>query len=316
MNSTNRGQVRQPTQVAVLMGGTSAERQISLKSGQRCAAALQREGYDVIPMDADTHIAAKLQETRPDIVFNALHGGWGENGSIQGALEILGIPYTHSGITPSAIAMNKHISKRLFQAAGIPTPPHKLTTRQQAAKTHLMKPPYAVKPLDQGSSLGVILVTDKDAPPPAKLLEPEWKFGDNIILEQFIPGRELTCGIMDNQPMEVIDIVTDTAFYDYRNKYTPGAARHILPAHIPPDIQQRIQEISLQAHRILGCRGISRADLRWDDTIPGTQGLFLLEINTQPGMTETSLIPHMAEHAGIPYDQLVRWMVEDASCPR
>ena len=301
--------------VAVLMGGWSGEREISLKSGRGCAAALRREGLRVTELDADRDIATTLRALAPDVAFNALHGAWGEDGAVQGVLETLGIAYTHSGVLASALAMNKQISKRLFAAAGLPLAEDKVATRQQAAQAHILPPPYVVKPLCEGSSLGVLLVLDKHEPPPQALVADDWRYGERVMVERFIPGRELTCCVMGERVLDVIDIVTDQGFYDYRNKYTPGGSRHLLPADVPAAVYRRVQEISLQAHRLLGCRGVSRADFRFDDSA-AADGLFLLEVNTQPGMTETSLIPDMAAHVGISYDQLVRWMVEDASCPR
>ena len=302
--------------VAVLMGGDSGEREVSLNSGRGCAAALRRAGFQVTELDADRRVATMLEQLRPNVAFNALHGAWGEDGAVQGVLETLGIAYTHSGVLASALAMNKAVSKRLFAAAGLPVAEDKIVPRQQAGRAHLMNPPYVVKPLCEGSSLGVFLVLDADAPPPAEILADAWNFGERVMLERFIPGRELTCCVMGERVLDVIDIVTASGFYDYRNKYTPGASQHLLPADIPAPVYRHIREISLQAHRTLGCRGVSRADLRFDESIGGIEGVFLLEVNTQPGMTETSLIPDMAAHAGISYDQLVCWMVEDASCRR
>lgn len=311
-----RIQAGETLHVAVLMGGWSGEREVSLNSGNGCAAALHREGFKVTELDADRSIASRLESLRPDVAFNALHGAWGEDGSLQGILETLGIAYTHSGVLASALAMNKEVSKRLFVSCGLPVAPDRVVARRQAAKTHVMDPPYVVKPIGGGSSLGVFLVMDKNEVPPAELSSSTWSFGEQVIVEQFIPGRELTCCVMDERVLDVIDIVTDQGFYDYRNKYTPGGSEHILPADIPGDVYRHVQEISLMAHRVLGCRGVSRADLRFDESIGGKAGVFLLEVNTQPGMTETSLIPDLAAHVGISYDQLVRWMVEDASCRR
>ena len=306
----------QPLHVAVLMGGWSGERDISLQSGRGCAAALRRQGFRVTELDADRAVATTLRELRPDVAFNALHGAWGEDGAVQGVLETLDIAYTHSGVLASALAMNKEISKRLFAAAGLPVAEDRVVPRQQASQTHILPPPYVVKPLCEGSSLGVFLVLDKNAPPPAQLASDTWCFGERVMVERFVPGRELTCCVMGDRVLDVIDIVTEQGFYDYKNKYTPGGSQHLLPADVPEPVYRRVQEISLQAHNLLGCRGVSRADLRFDESIGGVEGVFLLEVNTQPGMTETSLIPDIAAHVGISYDQLVGWMVEDASCPR
>ena len=301
--------------VAVLMGGWSGEREVSLNSGSGVAAALRREGYRVSEVDMDRSVAAVLEELRPDAAFNALHGTWGEDGAIQGVLEILNIPYTHSGVAASALAMDKEISKRIFAACGLPVVEDRVLSRQEVAAGHVMPPPYVVKPLREGSSLGVSLILREDTPPPQNLAAEDWRFGERVMVERFVPGRELTCAAMGDKALDVIDIVTERGFYDYDNKYTPGGSEHILPADIPSDIYRRVQEISLRAHRALGCRGISRADFRFDES-KGADGLVLLEVNTQPGMTETSLIPDMAAHAGISYDKLVRWMMEDASCLR
>ncbi|MCY4049383.1 MAG: D-alanine--D-alanine ligase [Hyphomicrobiales bacterium] len=301
--------------VAVLMGGWSGERDISLMSGRGCADALRREGFKVSEVDVDHSVASKLETLKPDVAFNALHGAGGEDGCIQGVLETLEIPYTHSGVLASALAMNKEISKRLFSAHGLPVAQDRIVARTRAAAEHALEPPYVIKPLCEGSSLGVFLVLDEDAPPPPELLNDAWEFGERIMVERFIPGRELTCCVMGDKALDVIDIVTDGGFYDFQNKYTPGGSQHILPADVPGDVYRRTQEISLHAHRVLGCRGVSRADFRFDEAL-GVDGIILLEVNTQPGMTETSLIPDMANHIGIPYDKLVKWIAQDASCWR
>ena len=301
--------------VAVLMGGWSGERDISLMSGGGCADALRREGFKVSEVDVDRSVASKLETLKPDIAFNALHGAGGEDGCIQGVLETLEIPYTHSGVLASALAMNKEISKRLFASHNLPVAQDRIVARMQAAAEHVLEPPYVVKPLCEGSSLGVFLVLDENASPPKELLDDAWEFGERVMVERFIPGRELTCCVMDNKALDVIDIVTDEGFYDFQNKYTPGGSQHILPADIPADVYRRTQEISLHAHRILGCRGVTRADFRFDEAL-GADGIILLEVNTQPGMTETSLIPDITNHIGISYDKLVRWIAQDASCWR
>ena len=301
--------------VAVLMGGWSGERDISLMSGSGCADALRREGFKVSEVDVDRSIASKLETLKPDIAFNALHGAGGEDGCIQGVLETLEIPYTHSGILASALAMNKEISKRLFAAHGLPVAQDRIVARTRASAEHVLEPPYVVKPLCEGSSLGVFLVLDENASPPTELLDDAWEFGERVMVERFIPGRELTCCVMDDKALDVIDIVTDEGFYDFQNKYTPGGSQHILPADIPDDVYRRTQEISLHAHRVLGCKGVTRADFRFDEAL-GADGVILLEINTQPGMTETSLIPDITNYIGISYDKLVRWIAQDASCWR
>lgn len=301
--------------VAVLMGGWSGERDISLMSGSGCADALRREGFKVSEVDVDRSIANKLETLKPDIAFNALHGAGGEDGCIQGVLETLEIPYTHSGILASALAMNKEISKRLFAAHGLPVAQDRIVARTQASAEHVLEPPYVVKPLCEGSSLGVFLVLDENALPPTELSDDAWEFGERVMVERFIPGRELTCCVMDDKALDVIDIVTDEGFYDFQNKYTPGGSQHILPADIPDDVYRRTQEVSLHAHRALGCKGVTRADFRFDEAL-GADGVILLEVNTQPGMTETSLIPDITNYIGISYDKLVRWIAQDASCWR
>ena len=299
--------------VAVLMGGWSAEREISLRSGKACADAAERAGYRVSRLDVDREVAAALRALKPDAALNVLHGRPGEDGTLQGLLEILGIPYSHSGVLASALAMQKDIAKTVLKAAGVPVPGGRVATRSEAAARHLLPKPYVIKPIAEGSSVGVFIVREDHAHPPQELTRADWSFGERVLVEPYIPGKELTCAVMGDRALGVIEIVANTKFYDYEAKYAPGGSRHLLPAPIPAGVYAEVQRLSLAAHRALGCRGISRADFRYDD---GEVGLACLEVNTQPGMTEVSLVPELAAHAGIPFDDLVRWMIEDASLDR
>jgi D-alanine-D-alanine ligase len=298
------------------MGGWSAEREISLRSGRACADALQQQGYRVSRVDVGRDIATVLQTIKPDVALNVLHGRPGEDGTLQGILEILAIPYSHSGVLASALAMQKDLAKVVFHACGIPVPEGIVVSRLEAAREHVMPPPYVVKPLAEGSSVGVFIVTESHPHPPQELYREDWAFGDKVIVERYVPGKELTCAVMGEEALDVIEIVPAVRFYDYEAKYAPGGSRHVLPAQILPNVYQETRRLALAAHRALGCRGVSRADFRYDDGAQGTGGLFCLEINTQPGMTETSLVPELAAHAGISFGELVRWMVEDASLNR
>ncbi len=300
--------------VAVLMGGWSAEREVSLRSGKACADALSRLGYRVTPIDAGRDIAAVLTAVKPDVALNVLHGRPGEDGTLQGVLEVLGIPYSHSGVLASAVAMHKGYAKAIFRAAGIPVAEDLIVSRIEAAERHLMAPPYVIKPMAEGSSVGVFIVTEEHPHPPQELYRDDWAFGEQILIERYIPGKELTCAVLGDRALDVIDIVPTTQFYDYEAKYAAGGSRHVLPAQILLNVYQEVRRLSLAAHNALGCRGVSRADFRYDDR--GTGELVCLEINTQPGMTETSLVPELAAYAGITFDELVRWMVEDASTNR
>ena len=302
--------------VAVLLGGWSAEREVSLASGKACGAALEGEGYKVTYIDVDRDLAIRLAEVKPDVVFNALHGPYGEDGTVQGMLEIMGLPYTHSGVLASALAMHKAHSRTIFKAAGIPIADGKVVHRLTAAESHVFPPPYVLKPEAEGSSVGVFIVREDQAHPPQELFSSDWKYGDHVLAERYVAGKELTCAVMGNVALGVIDVVPTQGFYDYAAKYVPGGSKHVLPAEIKPNVYQEVQKLALKAHRALGCRGVSRADFRYDDRAEGTTGLVCLEVNTQPGMTETSLVPEMAAHAGHTFGDLVRWMVEDASCNR
>jgi D-alanine-D-alanine ligase len=302
--------------VAVLMGGWSAEREVSLRSGKACADALEKKGYRVTKIDVGRDIGTVLQTLKPDAALNVLHGRPGEDGTLQGILEIVGIPYTHSGVLASAMAMQKDLAKVLFRAAGVPTPGGKLVSRMAAAREHVLERPYVLKPNSEGSSVGVFIVTKAHEHPPQELTRADWELGELVLAEPFIPGKELTCAVMGEEALGVIEIVPTARFYDYEAKYAPGGSTHILPAEISPFVYQEVRRLAVAAHRALRCRGVSRADFRWDDTAQGAEGLVCLEVNTQPGMTETSLVPELAAHAGIPFAELVQWMVEDASLNR
>ena len=303
--------------IAVLMGGWSAEREVSLRSGKACADALERMGsYRVSRIDVTRDIAATLRALKPDAALNVLHGRPGEDGTLQGMLEILGIPYSHSGVMASAVAMQKDIAKTVLKAANVPVPGGVVVSRAEAAKKHPLPPPYVIKPVAEGSSVGVFIVREDHKHPPQELTRADWTFGDKVLVEPYIPGKELTCAVMGDKALGVIEIVANTKFYDYEAKYALGGSKHLLPAPVSKEIYEECRRLSLAAHRALGCRGVTRSDFRYDDSLGGTKGLACLEVNTQPGMTETSLVPEMAVHAGITFEALVAWMVEDSSLDR
>jgi D-alanine-D-alanine ligase len=302
--------------VAVLMGGWSAERDISLRSGKACADALERTGFRVTRIDVDRNVAAALGAAKPDVALNLLHGRPGEDGAIQGLLEILAIPYSHSGVLASALAMQKDRAKIVMREAGVPVPEGVVVDRREASRAHVLERPYVIKPVAEGSSVGVFIVTEAHAHPPQELTRPDWAFGEEVLVERYVAGKELTCAVMGDRALDVIEIVPTVKFYDYEAKYVPGGSKHLLPAPIKPNVYQEARRLAALAHRALGCRGVSRADFRYDDRMEGAQGLVCLEVNTQPGMTETSLVPELAAFAGIPFEELVRWMVEDASLNR
>ena len=303
--------------LAVLMGGFSSERPVSLSSGTACADALEAEGFRVTRVDVDRNVASVLADLRPDVVFNALHGPYGEDGSIQGILEYLEIPYTHSGVLASALAMDKAQAKLVAKAAGIPVAEARVMTRFEIGNEHPMKPPYVVKPVREGSSFGVVIVQEDRSHPPQVLSSSEWRYGEAVMVERYIHGRELTCGVMGDTPLGVTEIIPlSHDFYDYDAKYAEGGSRHVIPAEISPNIYQTIQSLALKAHQAIGCRGVSRSDFRFDDRFSKDGEVIWLEINTQPGMTPTSLVPEMAAHAGLSFGEFLRWMVEDASCLR
>jgi D-alanine-D-alanine ligase len=303
--------------VAVLMGGWSAEREVSLRSGAGCADALEAARYRVTRIDVARDIAAVLAGLRPDVAFNALHGRVGEDGTIQGVLEILRIPYTHSGVLASALAAQKDLARIVMRAAGVPVAEGLVIDRHEAARRHAMTPPYVLKPLNEGSSLGVVIVKWDRSHPPQEVGRADWPYGDLLLAERYIGGLELTCAVMGDKPLGVIEVQpVSEAFYGYDAKYAKGGSIHVLPAKIKPNIYHEVQDLSVRAHRALGCRGVSRADFRYDESKGEGGELICLEVNTQPGMTETSLVPEMAAHAGISFSELVSWMVEDASCDR
>jgi D-alanine-D-alanine ligase len=300
--------------VVVLMGGYSAEREVSLSSGRECAKALADCGYRVRVADVERDLRALLRalEPRPDVVFNALHGSGGEDGTVQGVLEMLRIPYTHSGVLASALAMHKPTAKMLFRAAGLPVAEGLVARPEELAEADPLPAPFVVKPTDQGSSVGVRIVRQNDNSWREEVKA--WRFGPELLIERFIPGRELTVAILGDRALGVCEIEPAGSFYDYEAKYAAGGSVHRTPAPIPSKVYEAALDIALRAHRALGCRGVSRADLRYDDTPDGGGHLYLLEVNTQPGMTPTSLVPDIARHAGIGFDELVAWLVERAQC--
>lgn len=296
--------------VAVLMGGPSAEREVSLSSGRECAKALRVAGFEVIEIDAGPDLPAQLAAAKPDCVFNALHGRWGEDGCVQGMLEWLRLPYTHSGVLASALAMDKTRSKAAYRAAGLPVVESVLATKAEVGAAHVLPVPYVVKPNNEGSSVGVYIVTEgSNGPPQLSAAMPE-----TVMVETYAPGRELTCSVMEDHALAVTEIIT-TGWYDYNAKYSEGGSRHVCPADLPEDVFRACQDYAVRAHKALGCRGLSRTDFRWDDS-RGVAGIVLLETNTQPGMTPTSLAPEQAATEGITFPELCRWIVEDASCDR
>ncbi len=301
--------------VAVLLGGLSPERPVSLISGRDCAAALRRLGHEVVEIEPqhDGWIA-ELKDVHPDKVFNALHGEWGEDGRTQGVLDYLKLPYTHSGILASALAMDKDKSKAVFAQVGLPLANGKLMHRLEAAKAHPMPAPYVVKPNAQGSSVGIFIVREGANRPPEQLLDPDWAFGESVLVEEFIEGKELTVAVMhDRGALAVTEILPTGEWYDFDAKYAAGGSRHEVPAQIPQSVAEQLMRAAEAAHHALGCRGVTRADFRYD---PKRDRVALLEVNTQPGMTPTSLVPEQAGHVGLSYDSLVGWILEDASWPR
>jgi D-alanine-D-alanine ligase len=300
--------------VAVLMGGWSSEREVSLVSGGAIVDALRQTEFQVRPIDVQRNVAKLVSqlEPAPDIVLNALHGRYGEDGCIQGILEFLGLAYTHSGVMASALAMDKPMAKKLFETVGIPCPPHEIATRDDLRSGTVMNKPFVIKPMNEGSSVGVTIVLQDDDLP--ALDDDAWALGDAVMVEKYVPGRELTVAVMGDKALGVTEIRPAKGFYDYTAKYTEGKADHVIPAPVNEVIYSTAMEYAVRAHHTLGCRGVSRADFRYDDTRGDPGELFLLEINTQPGMTPLSLVPEQAAHAGISFGDLVRWMVENASC--
>lgn len=303
--------------VAVLMGGFSSERPVSLSSGTACADTLEAEGYKVTRIDVTREVGSVLTELKPDVAFNALHGPFGEDGTIQGILEYLQIPYTHSGVLASALAMHKDLAKRVAVAAGIPVAQSRIMNRFDIGNSHPMEPPYVVKPVTEGSSFGVVIVKEDQSHPPQVIVSSDWKYGDTVMVERYIPGRELTCAVMGDVALGVCEIIpVGHSFYDYDSKYVPGGSKHECPAKVSPNIYQKIQTLALKAHQAIGCRGVSRSDFRYDDRQSEDGEVVWLEVNTQPGMTPTSLVPEIAAEAGYSFGRLLSWMVEDASCSR
>ncbi|SFE28526.1 D-alanine-D-alanine ligase [Sulfitobacter brevis] len=296
--------------VVVLLGGPSAEREVSLSSGHACAAALRERNYNVVEVDAGRDLCAILTEIKPDVVLNCLHGRWGEDGCVQGLLEWMGIPYSHSGVLASALAMDKQRSKDVYRAHGLPVVDSKICSKADVMAAHVMAPPYVVKPNSEGSSVGVYLVAEENNGPP----QLDASMPDYVMVETYVPGRELTTTVLGDRALTVTDILT-TGWYDYDAKYKVGGSRHVVPADIPAEIFELCMDYALRAHKALGCRGVSRTDFRWDEA-RGAAGLFLLETNTQPGMTATSLSPEQAQAGGMAFPDLCAWMVEDASCSR
>jgi D-alanine-D-alanine ligase len=295
--------------VAVLLGGLSSEREVSLVSGAACADALERLGARVSRVDAGRDLAEVLTRLKPDVCFNALHGAWGEDGCVQGVLETLGLPYTHCGVLASALAMDKAKAKAVLAAAGVAVPGGGLFNRHTVAASHVMPPPYVVKPNAEGSSVGVFMVFDGANRPPQEVVASTWAYGEEVMVEPYIQGKELAVGVMDGRAMTVTEIVPKTGFYDYEAKYGDGGSDHVVPARIPPQAFERAKQLSERAHAALGCRGVTRSDLRYDDV---NDVLVLLEVNTQPGMTPTSLVPEQAAAGGVDFDRLVLWITEDA----
>ena len=299
--------------VAVVYGGWSSERDVSLSSGAEMLKAAKAAGYDAVGIDATRDLAAQIKAENPDVILNGLHGPWGEDGCVQGLFEVLGIPYSHSGVMASAVAMDKRKSKAIYQAAGIDVAQDVAVTREEAARAHPLKPPYVIKPVNEGSSFGVVFVREQNNGPSQFVLSDDWKYGDNLMAEEYIPGRELTVAVLGDRPLAVTEITTLREFYDFDAKYAAGGSRHVVPADIPEQVTKQALEAALQAHKALGCRGVTRSDFRFDEE---KDRLVILETNTQPGMTPTSLVPEQAAFVGMTFEKLVTWMIEDASCRR
>jgi D-alanine-D-alanine ligase len=296
--------------VAVLMGGWSAERDVSLDSGRLVGAALQELGHQVISIDVSRDLSQLTEALtpKPDVIFNALHGVGGEDGVVQGLLEIIGVPYTHSGVDSSAIAMNKVLSRRVFEQEGIGVPPWKVISRQDLDMAHPMPMPYVIKPINEGSSKGVYIIRSEED---FKIFQREWAFGDVLLIEKYIAGREIQVGVMGDRAMGAIEIRPREAFYDYTAKYTPGRAEHLMPAPLTPIAYERVMDLALRAHKVLGCRSVSRSDFMYDEA---EDQFYLLELNTQPGMSPLSLLPEIVAHEGITFNQLISWMLDQAQC--
>ncbi|GAB5458951.1 MAG: D-alanine--D-alanine ligase [Henriciella sp.] len=299
--------------VAIIYGGWSSERPVSISSGQQMAEAARAAGYDVIEIDATRDLATQLSVAKPDVVLNGLHGPWGEDGAVQGLLEVLGLPYSHSGVLASALAMDKIRSKTAFAAAGLDVAKDVAVTRADVARAHPLEPPYVVKPVNEGSSFGVLFVHEGAKGPAKDVLGPSWQYGDHLMAEEYIPGRELTVGVVGDRALAVTEITTLREFYDFDAKYTDGGSRHVIPADLPDEVTEAALKGALAAHQALGCKGVTRSDFRYDEM---KDRLVILETNTQPGMTPTSLVPEQAAYVGMSFEALVAWMIEDASCQR
>ena len=299
--------------VAVIYGGWSSEREVSLSSGREMAKAARDAGYDVVEIDAQPNLSEQLKAAKPDVVLNGLHGPFGEDGCVQGLLEIMQIPYTHSGVLSSALAMDKDKSRAVYAQQGLDIAQGGVFAREDVACRHVMEPPYVVKPIAEGSSFGVMIVREGANTPPREVVDPQWQFGEQVLVEDFIPGRELSVGVMGDKALAVTEITTLREYYDYAAKYEEGGSTHVIPADLPEQVTQAALEASVKAHQALGCRGVTRSDFRYDDK---TGRLVILETNTQPGMTPTSLVPEQALHLGTTFSELVAWMIEDASCQR
>ncbi len=299
--------------VAVIYGGWSSERPVSLSSGKQMAEAARASGYDVVEIDVSRDLAAQLKDAAPDAVLNGLHGPWGEDGCVQGVLEILDLPYTHSGVLASSLAMDKIKSKAVFREAGLDIAVDKRVTREEAAAAHALPPPYVIKPIAEGSSFGVLIVREGANGPPREVNDPDWKYGNTLMAEEYIPGRDLTVTVLGDRALAVTEITTLRDYYDFDAKYSQGGSRHVIPADLPDDVTKAAMDAALVAHEALGCRGVTRSDFRYDDK---KGRLVILETNTQPGMTPTSLVPEQAAFVGISFEELVAWMIEDASCQR
>lgn len=304
--------------IVVLMGGNSVEKEISIATGKACAKALIELGYEVITLDINCdngNLVETIKNLKVDAAFNALHGPFGEDGKIQSILEYLNIPYTHSGVLASALAMDKARAKIIASDAGVKIADSLVVNRFDILNNHPMQVPYVVKPLIEGSSVGVIIVKDLTKEPPAILQSEEWHFGDLVLVETYIEGREFACGVMGDKALDVCEIIIsdDYDFYDINAKYKTGGSKHICPAKLLPNIYKDVQIMALKAHQAIGCKGVSRSDFRYNEK---TGELVWLEVNTQPGMTPTSLLPEIAEICNISFNELVHWIVEDASCKR
>lgn len=300
--------------VAVVYGGWSSERPVSISSGQAMARAARETGtYEIVEIDATRDLPQQLKEAKPDVILNGLHGPWGEDGCVQGIFEVMSIPYSHSGVAASAVAMDKRKSKAVYAQNGIEIAKDVQVTRAAASAGHPLPPPYVVKPISEGSSFGVVMVRAGENAPANILMSDSWTYGDHLMAEEYIPGRELSVGVMGDRALLVTEITTLREFYDFDAKYASGGSRHVVPADLPEDVTRRALAASLKAHQALGCRGVTRSDFRYDDE---RDRLVILETNTQPGMTPTSLVPEQAASLGITFPELVKWMIEDASCPR